>query len=364
MSCRKLRKFFLRHPCTGRAKPIASPLQRARSATRSKPRPSGSTKRGQPRGGRPVGRGGRKRHRLADLFERPRKGPSVFSHRSASLRFPARKTEGRAWVGRARHVGRGDGARSQPAFKQRLAVARLPVTCDALDDCNQAKAWLLVLCSYSATVPAIATFSDSASPDCGIDACTSQRASTSAGSPSRSAPRTKTTSPSSSSSGSGVPPRGTSATRRPGRLVERRERHAEERAHRRAQRLRAGRVGAAVRQATPAPNAAAERSSVADVPRVGDVPERERHRPHAARQVGTAEHAEHARRVRERRHLGEQRRLDVLAGDEQVDRLDAAGGLDEILTLRDEQLELVAPAPVMELADELEPLVVAGGDQT
>jgi hypothetical protein len=68
--------------------------------------------------------------------------------------------------------------------------------------------------------------------------------------------------------------------------------------------------------------------------------------------------------MRERRGLGQERRLDVLARDEQVDRLDAGRGLDEILTLRDEQLELVAPAPVMELADELEPLVVAGGDQT
>jgi len=68
--------------------------------------------------------------------------------------------------------------------------------------------------------------------------------------------------------------------------------------------------------------------------------------------------------VRERRDLGQERGLDVLARDEQVDRLDPAGRLDEILTLRDEQLELVAPAPVMELADELEPLVVAGSDQT
>jgi hypothetical protein len=68
--------------------------------------------------------------------------------------------------------------------------------------------------------------------------------------------------------------------------------------------------------------------------------------------------------VRERRHLRQQRRLDVLPRDEQVDRLDAGGRLDEVLTLRDEQLELVAPAPVVELADEIEPLVVAGGDQT
>jgi hypothetical protein len=66
--------------------------------------------------------------------------------------------------------------------------------------------------------------------------------------------------------------------------------------------------------------------------------------------------------VRERRHLREERGLDVLAGDEQVDGL-GHGRRDEILTFRDEQPELVAPAPVVELADELEPLVVAGGDQ-
>ena len=149
--------------------------------------------------------------------------------------------------------------------------------------------------------------------DCGIDACTSQRASTSAGSPSRSAPRTKTTSPSSSSF---VQRRAATRDERdapPGRLVERRERHAEERAHRRAQRLRAGRVGAAGRER----DAGAERIRRAeqrpDVARIGDMPERERHRPHAARQVVAPVDADHARRVRERRHLGEQRRLDVLA---------------------------------------------------
>jgi hypothetical protein len=63
--------------------------------------------------------------------------------------------------------------------------------------------------------------------------------------------------------------------------------------------------------------------------------------------------------MRERRHLGKERRVDVLPGDEQLDRLELTGGLDEILALDDEQLELVAPAPVVELADELEPLVVA-----
>jgi hypothetical protein len=62
--------------------------------------------------------------------------------------------------------------------------------------------------------------------------------------------------------------------------------------------------------------------------------------------------------VRERRHLRQQRRLDVLPGNEQLDRPDAVGR-EQILALDDEQPKLVAPAPVVELADELEPLVVA-----
>jgi hypothetical protein len=65
----------------------------------------------------------------------------------------------------------------------------------------------------------------------------------------------------------------------------------------------------------------------------------------------------------ERRHLCEQLGLDVLAGDEEVDRGRVARSRNEILPFDDEQPELVAPAPVMELADELEPLVVAGSDQ-
>jgi hypothetical protein len=69
--------------------------------------------------------------------------------------------------------------------------------------------------------------------------------------------------------------------------------------------------------------------------------------------------------VRERRHLREQLQRHVLAGDEDVRRLEPGTEprLDEILPLDGEQPELVAPAPVVELADELEPLVVAGGDQ-
>jgi hypothetical protein len=66
--------------------------------------------------------------------------------------------------------------------------------------------------------------------------------------------------------------------------------------------------------------------------------------------------------VCERRHLREELRCDVVACHEQVDRI-GPGRDDEILTLRDKEAELVSPAPVVELADELEPLVVAGGDQ-
>jgi hypothetical protein len=65
----------------------------------------------------------------------------------------------------------------------------------------------------------------------------------------------------------------------------------------------------------------------------------------------------------ERRDLREQGRLNVLSCHEQLHRLDAGGRSDDVLTLRDEEPELVAPAPVVQLADELEPLVVAGGDQ-
>jgi hypothetical protein len=67
--------------------------------------------------------------------------------------------------------------------------------------------------------------------------------------------------------------------------------------------------------------------------------------------------------MRKPRDLREQFAPDVLAGDEQLDRLETPGCLDEVLPLDREQPELVPPAPVVELADELEPLVVAGGDQ-
>jgi hypothetical protein len=83
------------------------------------------------------------------------------------------------------------------------------------------------------------------------------------------------------------------------------------------------------------------------------------------RQVLSPENADHARRVGECRHFREQCRLDVLARDQELDRLDACslGGDDQILTLRGEETELVPPAAVLQLADELELLVLAGGDQ-
>jgi hypothetical protein len=68
----------------------------------------------------------------------------------------------------------------------------------------------------------------------------------------------------------------------------------------------------------------------------------------------------------ERRHLRQQLRSDVVPGDEDVGGLEPRGepGIDRVLSLDREQPELVTPVPVVELADELEPLVVARGDQT
>src|SRR5439155_6760242 len=102
-----------------------------------------------------------------------------------------------------------------------------------------------------------------------------------------------------------------------------------------------------------------------EIPRVRDPPERERQRRQAAREIVPAVDADHARRMGERRVLGEQLRRDVLARHEQLDRLDPClpGRVDEVLALGHEEPELVAPAPVGELADELELLVVAGDDQ-
>jgi len=65
--------------------------------------------------------------------------------------------------------------------------------------------------------------------------------------------------------------------------------------------------------------------------------------------------------VRERRDVREQRVLHVLAGDEDVHRFEARllRCRNEILALRDEEPELVAPPALVQLPNELELLVLA-----
>jgi hypothetical protein len=70
--------------------------------------------------------------------------------------------------------------------------------------------------------------------------------------------------------------------------------------------------------------------------------------------------------VPKRRHLRKQLRRDVLAGDEQLDRLDSGCRrcLDEVLAFGREEPGLVPVlAPREELADEAELLVLPRGDQ-
>ena len=111
--------------------------------------------------------------------------------------------------------------------------------------------------------------------------------------------------------------------------------------------------------ATAAPNASAVRISVPTLPgsascQSASVAGRSSH----ARQVLTAVDADHARRMRRRRDLGQQLRLDVLAGAQQVDRL-GRRSLDRVLALDEEEAELVAPALLVQLAHALQALVVA-----
>ena len=67
--------------------------------------------------------------------------------------------------------------------------------------------------------------------------------------------------------------------------------------------------------------------------------------------------------MRRRRHLGEESRLDVDPGAEQVDRL-GGGRVDGVLALDEEEPELLAPATVVQLPNELEALVVPGDDHS
>jgi hypothetical protein len=70
----------------------------------------------------------------------------------------------------------------------------------------------------------------------------------------------------------------------------------------------------------------------------------------------SSEHADYTRRIAERRHRCELRRVDVLARHEQLDRLDARGTrrLDEILAFADEQAQLLALARGREPSDQLQ----------
>src|SRR5262249_36950081 len=105
----------------------------------------------------------------------------------------------------------------------------------------------------------------------------------------------------------------------------------------------------------------------ADVAGVADVPERERERPRPARQIRAAIDPERARRMAQRRELSDERGLDVLARDEQLDRLDArvVRRLDEILALADEEALLLPLPPRLEQTpDQLQLRVVARRDHT
>jgi hypothetical protein len=141
------------------------------------------------------------------------------------------------------------------------------------------------------------------------------------------------------------------------RVVEREQRDAEDRAGRRTERLRAERVGAAIGKRDCRTEGIRSAQQRADVPRIGDAPERKRRLPRLARQGGGAEDADDARRVGQRRDGGEKLGLDALARDKELDRLDPRRRcrVDEILALDREEPELLALALLREeLPDELQ----------
>ena len=192
--------------------------------------------------------------------------------------------------------------------------------------------------------------------------------STAAGSPARSAPSRNATSPVRSTAPSGVAsPPATRATRfarrRRSAARERQQGDAPDRARGGPQRLRGRRVGAARGERDRGAEGVRRPDQRADVSRVGNAPERERRRPVLGRrQILPPVDPDHARRVCGGRDLREQARLDVLPRDEQRNGLGGRRG-DEVLALADEQPELVPPAPLLQLADELELLVLARADQ-
>ena len=144
------------------------------------------------------------------------------------------------------------------------------------------------------------------------------------------------------------------------------DRHPEDRACRRSHRAWAGGVGAALGQCESGSERVGRTEERADVAGVGDPPQADDHLAAAGRQVAAAVDADHARCVPERRDLGEELGNDVLAGDEEFDRLDPGGrrGLDQILALDREEARLLALlARGEKLPDEPELLVSARLDQ-
>jgi hypothetical protein len=152
-----------------------------------------------------------------------------------------------------------------------------------------------------------------------------------------------------------------------GGVCEGRQRNAEQRAHRCAQRFRAGRVRAPVGEGDERrAQCIGGADESADVAGIADVPERQPDLREGRLWEGvTPEDADHAGRMPKRRDLAEELRLNVIPRDQELDRLDPCieRGFDEIFSLRREESELVAPAAVVQLADELELLVLAGSDQ-
>lgn len=149
-------------------------------------------------------------------------------------------------------------------------------------------------------------------------------------------------------------------------LVPGNERHAEDRSGGGAQGPGPGRIRALGRERHAGSEGVRSAQERADIPRIGDAPEREHHVARARGKIGLSIDPDDARRVTERRDLPEQLWNDVLAGDEQLDRIDsrARRSLDEILALGGEQTGLDAVLTSSEkLPDEPELLVLTRLDQ-
>jgi hypothetical protein len=142
-----------------------------------------------------------------------------------------------------------------------------------------------------------------------------------------------------------------------GRVVERDQWHAEDRAGRGTERLRAERICAALGECDRSTERVCSTQERPDVSRIGDAPERQRRLTRLMRQRGRPEDADDAGRMSQGRDGCEQLGLDRLARDKQLDRLDPGDrcGLDQVLALDREEPELLAlPLLREELPDELQ----------